>query len=108
WVDTEPWGWAPFHYGRWVFVDGYWAWAPGPIIVRPAYAPALVAFFAGVSGRLAWVALGWGEPCVPWWGPPRFVGAPWWGGGGGGGCGGGDTGVWGGRGGGAAGAGREW
>src|SRR3989449_6429078 len=45
WVDAAPWGWAPYHYGRWVFIDGLWAWAPGPIVVRPAYAPALVAFF---------------------------------------------------------------
>lgn len=86
WVDTAPWGWAPFHYGRWVFVDSYWAWAPGPVVVRPAYAPALVAFFGGgpsVSVRVGWVALGWGEPIIPWWGRPRFVGRPWWGGWGG-------------------------
>jgi hypothetical protein len=85
WVDDAPWGWAPYHYGRWVFASGFWAWAPGPIIVRPIYAPALVAFFGGFAvGRpLAWVALGWGEPCVPWWGPPGFVGAAWWGGWGG-------------------------
>ncbi|HXH84815.1 MAG TPA: DUF6600 domain-containing protein, partial [Candidatus Tectomicrobia bacterium] len=90
WVDTAPWGWAPYHYGRWVYLDGYWAWAPGPRVVRAVYAPALVAFF-GVGGVrvsvgvpfVSWVALGWGEPCVPWWGPPRFVGRPWWGGWGG-------------------------
>ena len=35
WLDTAPWGWAPYHYGRWVFVGNYWAWAPGPIVVRP-------------------------------------------------------------------------
>jgi hypothetical protein len=47
WVDTAPWGWAPFHYGRWVYLGGVWAWAPGPIVIRPVYAPALVAFFGG-------------------------------------------------------------
>ena len=92
WVDTAPWGWAPFHYGRWVLVDGFWAWAPGPVIVRPVYAPALVAFFGGPSVRVSigiggpivgWVALGWGEPLVPWWGPVGFVRVPWWGGWGG-------------------------
>lgn len=91
WVDTQPWGWAPCHYGRWVFVDGFWAWAPGPVVVRPAYAPALVAFFGGpgvgitVAGGpvVGWVALGWGEPCVPWWGPAGFIHRPWWGGWGG-------------------------
>jgi hypothetical protein len=90
WLDTAPWGWAPYHYGRWVFVDRVWAWAPGPIVVRPAYAPALVAFFGAPGVRVAigapfvsWVALGWGEPCVPWWGHAGFVGRPWWGGWGG-------------------------
>ena len=32
---------------------------------------------------VSWVALGWGEPCVPWWGRPGFVGRAWWGGWGG-------------------------
>ena len=90
WVDTAPWGWAPYHYGRWVHLDRVWAWAPGPVVVRPVYAPALVAFFGAPGVRVAigapfvsWVALGWGEPCVPWWGRPGFVGRPWWGGWGG-------------------------
>jgi Family of unknown function (DUF6600) len=91
WVDTAPWGWAPYHYGRWVFLNGFWAWAPGPVLVRPAYAPALVAFFGGpsagatvgVGSEVGWVALGWGEPCVPWWGSERFRQRPWWGGWGG-------------------------
>src|SRR6185503_20923932 len=26
WVDAAAWGWAPFHHGRWVQVDGRWAW----------------------------------------------------------------------------------
>ena len=92
WVDDAPWGWAPYHYGRWCWVDGYWGWAPGPVIAAPVYAPALVAFFGGggVSVGVAvgapvvsWVALGWGEPLIPWWGPPAFVGHPYWGGWGG-------------------------
>jgi hypothetical protein len=90
WVDIAPWGWAPYHYGRWVHLDRVWAWAPGPVIVRPVYAPALVAFFGAPGVRVAigapfvsWVALGWGEPCVPWWGRPGFVGHAWWGGWGG-------------------------
>jgi hypothetical protein len=89
WVDFAPWGWAPFHYGRWVLVSSVWAWAPGPIIVRPVYAPALVAFFSGSGFRVGigfgvpavtWVPLSWGEPCFPWWGPAWFIGKPWWGG----------------------------
>lgn len=90
WVDTAPWGWAPYHYGRWVHLDRVWAWAPGPVVVRPVYAPALVAFFGAPGVHVAigapfvsWVALGWGEPCVPWWGRPGFVGRAWWGGWGG-------------------------
>jgi hypothetical protein len=92
WVDTAPWGWAPYHHGRWVFVDRFWAWAPGPLVVRPVYAPALVAFFGGSGLRagisiggpvLGWVALGWGEPLVPWWGREGFAHVPSWGGWGG-------------------------
>ncbi len=92
WVDTAPWGWAPYHYGRWVHVGGFWSWAPGPAVVRPVYAPALVAFYGdphvqvsiGIgSSAVGWVALGWGEPCVPWWGRPGFIRRPWWGGWGG-------------------------
>ena len=93
WIDDAPWGWAPFHYGRWVYIDGYWAWAPGPVVRRPVYSPALVAFMirgGDVSVRLSvglpglwWVALSWGEPLLPWWGPAHYRGRPWWGGWGG-------------------------
>jgi hypothetical protein len=92
WVDDAPWGWAPYHYGRWVYVDGFWGWAPGPVVVAPVYAPALVAFFGGPSVSVSvgvpspfvgWVALGFGEPVIPWWGPVGFVGTCWWGGWGG-------------------------
>jgi hypothetical protein len=91
WVDAAPWGWAPYHHGRWVHLSGVWAWAPGPLVARPVYAPALVAFFAprvgitiGVAGpAIGWVALGWGEPIIPWWGPVGFIGVPRWGGWGG-------------------------
>jgi hypothetical protein len=87
WLDTAPWGWAPYHYGRWIFIGSYWAWAPGPIVVRPAYAPALVVFLGGVTVSighpLCWAPLGWGEPIIPWWGRRGFVGVPWWGGWGG-------------------------
>jgi hypothetical protein len=86
WIDDAPWGWAPFHYGCWVFIGGYWAWAPGPVYGVSVYAPALVAFFDLVSSLmlsigfgtpgLAWVSLGWGEPLLPSWGgwwDPRVV-----------------------------------
>lgn len=73
WVDDAPWGFAPFHYGRWVYYGGYWGWAPGPVYVRPVYAPALVAWFGGVGvsvgfgGGYGWCPLGYGEPYVPWY-----------------------------------------
>lgn len=47
WIDDAPWGFAPFHYGRWVFVNGVWLWIPGPIGMRPWYSPALVVFIGG-------------------------------------------------------------
>jgi hypothetical protein len=59
WVDDAPWGFAPFHYGRWVVVSGRWCWAPGRYVARPVYAPALV----------AWVGhghVGAGAPVVGW------------------------------------------
>ncbi len=86
WLDDSPWGWAPYHYGRWVHVSGVWAWAPGPLVVRPVYTPALVVFLGGpvfVGRPICWVPLGWGEPVIPWWGRSGFVGHPWWGGWGG-------------------------
>ncbi len=79
WVDYEPWGFAPFHYGRWVFAGGFWGWAPGPIWVRPYYAPALVAWFGGgwgvgvgFGGGFGWCPLGFRDPFIPWFGVSRF------------------------------------
>lgn len=69
WVDDEPWGYAPFHYGRWVFVGGQWGWLPGPIEVAPVYAPALVVFVGGgpmgFGGNVGWFPLGPREVYVP-------------------------------------------
>jgi hypothetical protein len=60
WVDAQPWGFAPFHYGRWAYVRGYWGWVPGPVVVRPVYAPALVAFVGGGRGGGVSVSVGFG------------------------------------------------
>jgi FecR protein len=73
WVEDEPWGFAPFHYGRWAFVENGWCWVPGPVVVRPVYAPALVAFVGGggfhvsigVGEGVAWFPLGPREVYVP-------------------------------------------
>ena len=76
WVGDEPWGFAPFHYGRWVYVRNRWGWMPGPVHVRPLYAPALVAFVGG-SGLSLSINIGGGGP-VGWF-PlgPRDVYVPW-------------------------------
>src|SRR6266478_3936537 len=67
WVDDASWGFAPFHYGRWVVARGRWCWVPSPPrpayvtreYVRPVYAPALVAWVGGgVAVGVAWFPLG--------------------------------------------------
>jgi len=65
WIDDEPWGFAPFHYGRWYFAGSRWAWVPGPRVVRPVYAPALVGFVGG-SGFGVSLAFGGGVAGVAW------------------------------------------
>ena len=49
WVDDAPWGYAPFHYGRWAFIGGRWGWCPGAFVARPVWAPALVAWYGGAG-----------------------------------------------------------
>lgn len=68
WIDDEPWGFAPFHYGRWAYVGSSWVWVPGPVIARPIYAPALVAFIGGGgAGGMHWgVSLSIGAPGIAW------------------------------------------
>jgi hypothetical protein len=69
WVDVEPWGFAPFHYGRWAFVRNTWYWVPGPLAPRPIFAPALVSFIGGnnwgvsfgFGPGIGWFPLGPGE-----------------------------------------------
>ena len=64
WVDDAPWGFAPFHYGRWVYVRNNWCWTPGARVVRPVYAPALVAWMGGSRGGVS-ITVG-GGPAVGW------------------------------------------
>jgi hypothetical protein len=72
WVENEPWGFAPFHYGRWAFSATGWVWVPGPSMVRPVYAPALVSWAGGGPGfhfsagvGVAWFPLAPGEVFIP-------------------------------------------
>ena len=64
WVDNSPWGFAPFHYGRWAYTRSRWCWVPGPRHVRPVYAPALVAW-AGSPGLNVSVGIGSGVGWFP-------------------------------------------
>jgi len=71
WVDDAPWGFTPFHYGRWVQIGPRWAWVPGQRVARPVYAPALVSFFdlggVGINVSLGWVPLAPEEVYVPYY-----------------------------------------
>jgi len=50
WVSTLPWGWATFHYGRWMFSGARgWAWVPGR-----RYAGAWVIWRSGEAGYVGW------------------------------------------------------
>ena len=77
WIDDQPWGFAPFHYGRWAMVGPRWCWVPGPINVRPVYAPALVAFVGGAVGGVNFsIRVGGApQPAVGWF--PLAPGEVW-------------------------------
>ncbi len=70
WIDDAPWGFAPFHYGRWAHIGPRWCWVPGRLAPRPVYAPALVVFVGGSSGGVNWnISIGSGgiaQPGVGW------------------------------------------
>ena len=75
WVDEQPWGFAPYHYGRWAHRGDRWFWVPPERREHAVYAPALVAFVGGAELSLAlgsnstapvgWFPLGPREPYVP-------------------------------------------
>jgi hypothetical protein len=54
WVSDEPWAWACYHYGTWVYVSHEgWLWVPGI-----EWAPAWVYWRVG-GGHIGWA------PCAP-------------------------------------------
>lgn len=60
WVSDYDWGWVPFHYGRWVYGQGFgWEWIPGR-----RYAGAWVSWRYGEPG---YGVVGW-APLAPTWG----------------------------------------
>jgi hypothetical protein len=60
WQSDYPFGWAVFHYGRWVWVPGHgWAWVPGR-----TYANAWVVWRTPMVG---YDYVGW-APMPPTWG----------------------------------------
>jgi hypothetical protein len=73
WVDDARWGYAPFHYGRWVVWNNSWCWVPAPRQGRlgsTVYAPALVAWVGGpamvtTGSNVGWFPLGPREVFVP-------------------------------------------
>jgi hypothetical protein len=55
WVSDYSWGWAPFHYGRWVYATNGWGWIPGR-----QYAGAWTTWRTGYgaySGYVGWAPL---------------------------------------------------
>jgi hypothetical protein len=60
WASDYSWGWVPFHYGRWAFIQGRgWSWIPGR-----TYAAAWVTWRVGEEG---FGYVGW-APVAPTWG----------------------------------------
>lgn len=76
WIDDQPWGFAPFHYGRWVNYRERWCWVPGTYVRRPVYAPAVVGWVGGPHFSLS-ISVGNTEPAVGWFPlAPREVYVP--------------------------------
>lgn len=69
WIDEAPWGFAPFHYGRWVSWRDRWTWVPGRYVPRPVFAPALVGWIdgpgVGIGIRVGGPTFSW-VPLAPW------------------------------------------
>lgn len=73
WVSNYPWGWAPFHYGRWIHDSYYrWVWVPGT-----TWAPAWVVW--RTSGEhVGWTPITPGTSISAAGGPSYYVPDDWW------------------------------
>jgi hypothetical protein len=70
WVSDYPWGWACFHYGRWVYNSFYgWIWIPGS-----EWGPGWVAWRWG-DGFCGWAPL---YPGIEWYGAGFNCPEDWW------------------------------
>lgn len=70
WVSNYPWGWACFHYGRWIYNDFYrWIWLPGY-----EWGPGWVAWRWG-NGLCGWAPL---YPGIVWTGSVYTCPEDWW------------------------------
>jgi len=73
WVSTYPWGWAPFHYGRWTFDDFYgWVWIPGT-----DWGPAWVVWLSG-GDYYGWSPMQPGGRINIVMSPGYYTPADWW------------------------------
>jgi hypothetical protein len=60
-VSYEPWGWLPYHYGRWHHsVSLGWTWLPGAAFSFHFWSPGLVRFYHG-RDHISWCPLGPGD-----------------------------------------------
>jgi len=85
WIPYEPFGYVTHHYGNWMFIRGFWYWAPPVTRVRVYAGPPLLNIgFGWYPGRVAWIHfgahLGWiplgpHEPyyCHRYWGRRSIV-----------------------------------
>ncbi len=62
WVDYQPWGWFPHHFGNWFFdvAFGSWCWSPAY-----AYSPAWV-YWGYSGGYTGWCPLGYYSGFAPY------------------------------------------
>lgn len=73
WVSLYTWGWAPFHYGRWIFDSLYgWVWIPGL-----DWGPAWVVWRSD-GEYYSWTPLTPGFSISQSFSPDYLVPADWW------------------------------
>jgi len=60
WLSFEPWGWVPYHFGRWAVVSGIgWCWVP-PVRGDVYWGPGYVGWYT-TGSNVGWTPLAPGE-----------------------------------------------